>query len=42
MGLARELKAGTVKVISESPLIERAMETVIGRLRDAGAESEKG
>lgn len=36
MGLARELKAGTVKVISEAPLIERAMETVIGRLRESG------
>ncbi|MCG8415439.1 MAG: DUF1631 domain-containing protein [Pseudomonadales bacterium] len=35
MGLARELKAGTVKVISEAPLIERAMETVIGKLRNA-------
>ncbi|MEQ8314547.1 MAG: DUF1631 family protein [Gammaproteobacteria bacterium] len=35
MGLARELKAGTVKVISEAPLIERAMETVIGKLRAA-------
>lgn len=33
MGLARELKDGTVKVISESPLIDRAMETVIGKLR---------
>lgn len=33
MGLARELKAGTVRVISEAPLIERAMETVIGNLR---------
>ncbi len=34
MGLARELKAGTVAIISESPLFERAMETVIGKLRD--------
>ncbi len=34
MGLARELKAGTVKVISASPLLDRAMETVIGRLRE--------
>lgn len=33
MGLARELKDGTVKVISEAPLIDRAMETVIGKLR---------
>lgn len=33
MGLAREMKAGTVKIISEAPLIDRAMETVIGKLR---------
>lgn len=37
MGLARELKTGTVKVISEGPLVERAMESVIGRLRGASA-----
>ncbi len=36
MGLARELKAGTVKVISEAPLVERAMESVIGKLRISG------
>ena len=40
MGLARELKAGTVKVISESPLIERAMETVIGKLRNSDASNQ--
>ncbi len=34
MGLARELKAGTVKVICEAPLIDRAMESVIAKLRD--------
>ncbi|PCJ26627.1 MAG: hypothetical protein COA96_04725 [SAR86 cluster bacterium] len=34
-GLARELKAGTVKVISEAPLIDRAMESVIGKLRES-------
>lgn len=34
MGLAGELKAGTVKVISEAPLIDRAMESVIGKLRE--------
>lgn len=40
MGLARELKAGTVKVISASPLVDRAMEAVIGRLRsNQAAES---
>jgi len=33
IGLARELKAGSVKVISEGPLIDRAMESVIGKLR---------
>lgn len=38
MGLARELKAGTVKVISEAPLIDRAMESVIGKLRDDRAD----
>lgn len=38
MGLARELKAGTVKVICEAPLIDRAMESVIARLRDAKIE----
>lgn len=38
MGLARELKAGTVKVICEAPLIDRAMESVIARLRDAKPE----
>jgi hypothetical protein len=35
MGLARELKAGTVKAICEAPLIDRAMESVIAKLRDA-------
>jgi hypothetical protein len=35
MGLARELKAGTVKVVCEAPLIDRAMESVIAKLRDA-------
>ncbi|GJM12434.1 MAG: hypothetical protein DHS20C12_08370 [Pseudohongiella sp.] len=38
MGLARELKAGTVKVICEAPLIDRAMESVIAKLRDAKSE----
>lgn len=38
MGLARELKAGTVKVICEAPLIDRAMESVIAKLRDAKAD----
>lgn len=34
-GLAKELQAGTAKIISESPLLDRAMETVIGKLRTA-------
>jgi hypothetical protein len=34
MGLARELKSGTVAIISEWPLFERAMESTIGQLRD--------
>ncbi|MEX2468606.1 MAG: DUF1631 family protein, partial [Pseudohongiellaceae bacterium] len=33
MRLARELKAGTLKVISNNPLIDRAMESVFSRLR---------
>ena len=37
MGLARELKAGTVKVICDGPLIDRAMEAVIAQLRDQPA-----
>ena len=36
MSLARELKDGTVKIISEAPLIDRAIETVIGKLRNSG------
>ena len=39
MGLARELKAGTVKAICEAPLIDRAMESVIAKLRDAKPQS---
>jgi len=35
MDLAREMKAGSVKIIGEAPLIDRAMETVIGKLRSA-------
>ncbi len=40
IGLARELKAGTVRIISESPLLDRAMEIVIGRLRSGQQEAE--
>lgn len=39
IGLARELKAGTVRIISESPLLDRAMEIVIGRLRSGQQEA---
>jgi hypothetical protein len=35
MRLARELKAGSVKIVSEGSLVDRAMETVIMNLRDA-------
>ena len=41
MGLAGELKAGTVKVISEAPLIDRAMESVIGKLRETQAQADE-
>lgn len=41
MGLAGELKAGTVKVISEAPLIDRAMESVIGKLRETRSQSDE-
>ncbi|MFM1897230.1 MAG: hypothetical protein RLZZ385_2304, partial [Pseudomonadota bacterium] len=34
MGLARELKQGTVKLISDGPLFERALESVFSTLRD--------
>ena len=41
MGLAGELKAGAVKVISEAPLIDRAMESVIGKLRETRAQVDE-
>ncbi len=34
MRLARELKAGSVRIISEGSLVDRAMESVISNLRD--------
>ncbi|MEQ8952825.1 MAG: DUF1631 family protein [Gammaproteobacteria bacterium] len=37
MGLARELKAGTVKLISQAPLFDRALESVISTLRQRSA-----
>lgn len=35
MRLARELKAGSVKIVSEGSLVDRAMESVISKLRDS-------
>lgn len=40
MGLARELKDGNVVIISEAPLIDRAIETVIGKLRNSGEPND--
>ncbi|MFT6094325.1 MAG: hypothetical protein ACJA2Q_002229 [Pseudohongiellaceae bacterium] len=36
MRLARELKAGSVKIVSEGSLVDRAMESVISTLKEAG------
>ena len=35
MRLARELKAGSVKIVSEGSLVDRAMESVISNLRES-------
>jgi len=40
MRLARELKAGSVKIISEGSLVDRAMETVISTLRELTDDQE--
>ncbi len=40
MGLARELKDGTVKIVSDGLLFSRALETVIGNLREAQHEQQ--
>lgn len=40
MRLARELKAGSVKIVSEGALVDRAMESVISNLRDTAAGQE--
>ncbi|MGB1666728.1 MAG: DUF1631 family protein [Pseudohongiellaceae bacterium] len=40
MGLAREQKDGNVVIISEAPLIDRAIETVIGKLRNSGGPND--
>jgi hypothetical protein len=42
MGLARELKDGTVKMISEGLLFSRALESVIGNLRESQQEQQTG
>lgn len=42
MGLARELKQQTVKVVSDGLLFSRALETVIGTLRIAQEEQQSG
>jgi hypothetical protein len=41
MGLGRELKDGNVIIISEAPPIDRAIETVIGKLRNSGEPNEQ-
>lgn len=40
MRLARELKAGSVKIINEGTLVDRAMESVISNLRDTAPSQE--
>ncbi len=42
MGLAQELKDGTVKFISDGPLFSRALESVIGNLRESQQEQQQG
>lgn len=42
MGLARELKQQTVKVVSDGLLFSRALETVIGNLRISQEEQQTG
>ncbi len=42
MRLARELKAGSVKIVSEGSLVDRALESVIMNLRDASAQVNQG
>jgi hypothetical protein len=36
MRLARELKAGSVKIVSEGSLVDRVVESVISKLKEAG------
>ena len=42
MGLAQELKDGTVKIISDGALFSRALESVIGNLRETQHEQQTG
>ncbi len=42
MRLAQELKAGSVKIVSEGALVDRAMETVISGLRNSAPTQEPG
>ena len=42
MGLAQELRDGTVKLISDGLLFSRALETVIGNLRGSQREQQSG
>lgn len=42
MGLARELRDGTVNIISDGLLFSRALESVIGNLRDSQHEQQTG
>ncbi len=42
MGLAKELRDGTVRIISDGALFSRALESVIGNLRDAQHEQQTG
>ncbi|MDA1372531.1 MAG: DUF1631 family protein [Proteobacteria bacterium] len=40
MRLARELKAGSVKIVSAGSLVDRAMESVINNLKDSAREDD--
>ncbi len=42
LGLARELSDGTVKIISDGLLFSRALESVIGNLRESSQREQTG
>ena len=42
IGLAKELKEGTVRIISDGLLFSRALESVIGTLRESQHEQQTG